>query len=64
MDTFYGALSVNIKKVWQHHIFMNTSEQPYWNNLPHVIIIFINILSLTVVANNTSGINFIKLLQI
>ena len=26
MDTSYDPLSVNIKKVWQHHILMNTSE--------------------------------------
>ena len=64
MDTFYGALSVNVKNVSQHHIFMNTSEQPCWNNLPHMIIIVINILPLTVVANNTSDINSIELLQI
>ena len=64
MDTFYGALSVSVKNVSQHHIFMNTSEKPCWNNLPHMIIIVINILPLTVVANNTSDINSIELLQI
>ena len=32
MDTFYGPLSADILEVWQHHIFMNTSEQPCWNN--------------------------------
>ena len=39
MDTFYGPLSAHIKEVQLHHIFINTSEQPYWNNLPHMIII-------------------------
>ena len=39
MDTFYGPLSAHIKNVQLHHIFMKTSEQPCWNNLPHMIII-------------------------
>ena len=39
MDTFYGPFSAHIKEVQLHHIFINTSEQPYWNNLPHMIII-------------------------
>ena len=29
MDTFYGPFSTDIKEVWQHHIFMNTSEGNY-----------------------------------
>ena len=33
------VLSAHIKKVQLHHIFMNTSEQPGWNNLPHMIVI-------------------------
>ena len=39
MDTFYGPLSAHIKNVQLHHIFMKTSEQPCWNNLPYMIII-------------------------
>ena len=39
LDTFYGPLSARIKNVRLHNIFMNTSEQTCWNNLPHMIII-------------------------
>ena len=34
-----APLSAHSKKVQLHHMFMNTSEQPGWNNLTQMIII-------------------------
>ena len=39
INNLYGPLRAHIQKVWLHHIFMNTSEQPCWNNLVDMIII-------------------------
>ena len=40
INTLYGPLkNQHIKKFWLHHIFMNSSEQPFRNNLVDMIII-------------------------